>query len=73
MKRQICIGLVLSATLVVLGMGSGQAQGSQYNEDKEVISANTTSPASAPWFVNTVTRPTTLVSTCRWRSIRPTA
>lgn len=54
MKRQICIGLVLSATLVVLGMRSGLAQESQYNEDWAVISANTTSPASAPWFIDTV-------------------
>lgn len=54
MKRQIRIGLVLSATLVVLGMTPGLAQESQYNEDWAVISANTTSPASAPWFINTV-------------------
>jgi hypothetical protein len=54
MKRQICIGLVLSATLVVLGMRSGLAQESQYNEDWAVIRANTTSPASAPWFIDTV-------------------
>jgi hypothetical protein len=54
MKRQICIGLVLSATLVVLGMRSGLAQSSQYNEDWAVISANTTSAATAPWFIDTV-------------------
>jgi hypothetical protein len=54
MKQQICIGLVLFATLVVLGMTPSLAQGSQNNEDGALISANTTSPASAPWFVNTV-------------------
>jgi hypothetical protein len=54
MERQIRIGLVLSATLVVLGMTPGMAQESQYNEDWAVIGANTTSPASAPWFVDTV-------------------
>ncbi len=54
MKRQICIGLVLSATLVALGMTASLTQGSQYNEDWAVISANTTSPASAPWLINTV-------------------
>ena len=57
MKRQICIGLVLSATLVALGMTPCLTQGSQYNEDWAVISANTTSPASAPWFINTVDSP----------------
>ena len=57
MKRQICIGLVLSATLVALGMTPGLTQGSQYNEDWAVISANTTSPASAPWFIDTVDSP----------------
>jgi hypothetical protein len=54
MKRQICIGLALSATLVALGMIPGLARGSQYNQDWAVISANTTSPASAPWFIDTV-------------------
>jgi hypothetical protein len=54
MKRQICIGLVLSAALAVLGMSPGLAQEPQYNEDWAVISANTTSPASAPWFIDTV-------------------
>jgi len=54
MKRQICIGLVLFATLVVLGMTPCRTRGSQHNEDWAVSSANTTSPASAPWFVNTV-------------------
>jgi len=57
MKQQICIGLVVFATLVVLGMTPGLAQSSQNNEDWVVISANTTSPASAPWFVNTVDTP----------------
>jgi hypothetical protein len=54
MKRQIYIGLVLSATLVVLGMRLGLAQDSQCNEDWAVSSANTASPASAPWFIDTV-------------------
>ena len=58
MKRKICIGLVLSATLVALGMTPCLTQGSsQYNEDGAVISANTTSPASAPWFIITVDSP----------------
>jgi hypothetical protein len=54
MKRQICIGLVLSATLVVLGMRPGPAQGRQYNQDQAVINANATSAAMAPWFIDTV-------------------
>jgi hypothetical protein len=54
MKQQFCIGLVLSAMLVVLGMISGPAQGSQHVDDWTVISANTSSAATAPWFVNTV-------------------
>ncbi len=57
MKRQICIGLVLSATLVALGMTPTLTQGSQYDEVWAVISANTASPASAPWFINTVDSP----------------
>jgi hypothetical protein len=55
---EICIGLVLSATLVALGMTPCLTQGPQYNDDDgAVISANTTSPASAPWFVITVDSP----------------
>ncbi len=54
MKRQICVGLVFSAMLVVLGMSSGPAQGAQVNDDGAVISANTTSAATAPWFTDTV-------------------
>ena len=54
MKRRICIGLVLSAVLVVLGARSGPAQGSQTNGDWAVISANTTAVATAPWFIDTV-------------------
>ncbi len=57
MKRQICIGFVLSATLVALGTTPCLTQGSQTNEDRAVSSANTTSPASAPWFRNTVDSP----------------
>ncbi len=57
MKRQLCIGLALAATLVVLGMAPGLAQESQYPEDWAGTSANTTSPASARWFVNTVDSP----------------
>lgn len=57
MKRQICIGLVLSATLVALGMTPGLARESQHNEDWAVISANTASPASALWFRDTVDSP----------------
>lgn len=57
MKRQICIGLVLSATLVALGTTPCLTQDSQYNEDWAVISANTTSSASASWFINTVDSP----------------
>jgi len=54
MKRQICIGLAISAILGVLGLTPGVAQRSQYDEDWTVISAGTTSPASAPWFIETV-------------------
>ena len=44
--------------LVALGMTPGLTQGSQYNEDWAVISANTTSSsASAPWFIDTVDSP----------------
>ena len=55
MKRQTCIGLVLSATLVVLGMTPGLARESQYNNgDWAVVGANTTSVAMSPWFIDTV-------------------
>lgn len=54
MKRQICIGLVLSAMLVVLGMRPSLAQDLQSNEDWGYSSANTTSAAMAPWFIDTV-------------------
>ena len=57
MKRRTCIGLALSAMLVALGMTPGLTQGSQYSEDWAVISANTTSPASAPWFRSKVDSP----------------
>jgi len=54
MKYRICIGIAFAVTLVVLGMTPRLAQGSQYNEDWAVNSANTVSPASAPWFISTV-------------------
>jgi hypothetical protein len=54
MKRQIYIGLALSAMLVVLGMRSDLAQGSQHNEDWAVSSVNTASAAMAPWLIDTV-------------------
>ena len=54
MKQQIFMRLALAATLVVLGMTPSLAQGSQYYEDLGVIKTNTTSPATAPWFVDTV-------------------
>ncbi len=55
MKRQTCIGLVLSATLVVLGMTPGLARESQYiNGGWAVDGANTTSVAMSPWFIDTV-------------------
>ena len=54
MKRKICIGLVLIATLVSPGMTPSLAQSSQHNEDWAVSFANTTSPAWAPWFFKTV-------------------
>jgi hypothetical protein len=52
MKRRICIGLALSATLVVLGMRSELAQAWQQNEDWMVSGAVTAS--AAPWFIETV-------------------
>jgi len=54
MKWQIHIGLVLTATLLVLGMTPSSAQESQHNADWSVISANTT---MAPWFFDTVDTP----------------
>ncbi len=54
MKKHIWFGLVLSAMLVVLGMTPRLTRGSQTHEDWAVSSANITSPASAPWFINTV-------------------
>jgi hypothetical protein len=57
MKWQVCIGLVLSLSLVVLGMTPGTARGSKPPEDGVAIGANTGSPASAPWFINTVDSP----------------
>jgi hypothetical protein len=54
MKRQVRIGLALSAALAILVMTPGLAQESQYNKDWAVVSAGATWPASAPWFIDTV-------------------
>ena len=54
MRKYSWFGLVLAAMLVVLGMTPRLAQSSQFNVDGAVSSANTTSPASAPWFIRTV-------------------
>ena len=57
MKQKICSRLVLVVTLIVLMMTPGLVQGSQTNEYRGSISTNTTSPAVAPWFFNTVDTP----------------
>jgi hypothetical protein len=54
MHRKIYIGLILSATLVFLGMTPRLAHGLQNSDDWAVRSANITSPAVAPWFFDTV-------------------
>jgi len=54
MKKQLWFGLVLAAALVVMVITPGLTQGSQTHEDWTVSGANTTSPASAPWFIDTV-------------------
>ena len=54
MKRKICVGLVLSAMLVVLGMTPSPAQSSQGTAGWALGTANTASSASASWFINTL-------------------
>ena len=43
--------------LVAPGMTPGLARGTQHNEDRAISGANTTLPALAPWFIDTVDAP----------------
>jgi hypothetical protein len=55
MKRRIWVGLVLSATLVVLGLTPGLAQGPEDDyADRRLAGASPTAAADAPWFIDTV-------------------
>ncbi len=54
MKRKICVGLVLAATLLAIGTTTRQAKSSQSNKNHAVSSSGTTLPAAAPWFIDTV-------------------
>jgi len=54
MKKQICIGLVLFAIFIFIGISPYQAQGLNNHEDYLALPASTSSPASAPWFRETV-------------------
>ena len=54
MKKQICIGLALIAIFVFMGIPPNQAKGSNNHEDGVVQNTSTASPASAPWFSETV-------------------
>jgi hypothetical protein len=54
MKKQICIGLVLFAIFIFMGISPYQAQGVNNHEDYLALPASTSSPASAPWFRETV-------------------
>ena len=54
MKKQICIGLVLFAIFIFMGISPYQAQGLNNHKDYLALPASTSSPASAPWFRETV-------------------
>ena len=54
MKKQICIGLVLFAVIILMGISTYQAQGSNNHETGVVLQTYTSSLASAPWFFETV-------------------
>ena len=54
MKKQICIGLVLFAIFIFMGISTYPAQGLNNHEDYLALPASTSSPASAPWFRETV-------------------
>lgn len=54
MKKQICIGLVLFAIFVFMGVSPYQAQGLNNRKDGVALQASTASPATAPWFFETV-------------------
>jgi len=54
MKKHICLGLVLFAAIVFMGISPYLAQGSNNHDDGEVLQASTFSPASAPWFFEAV-------------------
>jgi hypothetical protein len=53
MKRQICIGLVMFAVLMVLGASLSLAQGRQEQSNREVNSADAASAGTA-WFIEEV-------------------
>ncbi len=57
MKKQICISFALLAVFVFMGISTHQAQGSNKQWERVISQANTSSPASALWFFETVDSP----------------
>ena len=54
MKKQIYLGLVLTAVFVFMGISPNQAKSSNNHEAGVVQHTSTASPASARWFFETV-------------------